>query len=251
MGRSFRNDVSFARAVRESGGMVVDDPDLVRIYGNKARMHIELANAGVTLPRTIIWPGNAPDRDLTLSEQAYLGPRIVGKPSHGSGAYGVQLDLEPTAAGIAALRDGDDDDYLLQEFVQPIILDGQPAWFRVYNCFGQVFLCFWHPETHATTFVNHEQYMAYGLSELVHISQTIAAITGYRWFSSEIALTIRDGQRVALPIDYLNNKCFMLTHGEVGAIGMPEALALAVANAFAEHTLQHVLMQTPSEMLVA
>ena len=37
--------------------------------------------------------------------------------------------------------------------MEPIDLEGRTAWFRVYNCFGTVMPCFWHPETHATELV--------------------------------------------------------------------------------------------------
>jgi hypothetical protein len=72
------------------------------------------------------------------------------------------------------------------------------------------------------------------LYELEQISRTIALISGYTWFSTEVALAERDGRRAWLPIDYLNNKCFMLTHGEVGPCGLPDPIAEAVAHELAE-----------------
>jgi hypothetical protein len=237
MGRSFRHDYELGCAVKDTGGIVVDDPDRVRIYGDKAVMHQELAHAGVELPRTLIWRPDQPSRDLTPDERALLGPRIVCKPALGSGAGGVTLDMDGTHAALQAARDYDPDDhYLLQEFVAPVDLDGRPAWFRVYNCFGRIFACFWNPTTHATALVTPGELAAYRLHELEQISRTIAAISGYTWFSTEIALTERDGRRVFLPIDYLNNKCFMLTHSEFGSSGMPDALAEAVACEIVEQT---------------
>jgi hypothetical protein len=239
MGRSFLHDYEFGCAVKDSGGLVLDDPDRVRIYGDKATMHQEMARAGIAMPRTLIWRPGTPSRDLAPDERAYLGGRIVCKPANGSGSGGVVLDMAPTYGALDAARDYDpDDSYLLQEFVAPLDLDGRPAWFRVYNCFGRVFACFWHPETHATSVVTAEEKVIYGLHELEHISQQIAAISGYTWFSTEIALTMRDGQPVFLPIDYLNNKCFMLTHSEFGPSGMPDAVAEAVACQIAEQVYQ-------------
>ena len=239
MGRSFRHDYELGCAAKDSGGIVVDDPDRVRIYGDKAVMHQELAHAGVELPRTLIWRPDQPSRDLTSDERALLGPRIVCKPALGSGADGVTLDMDGTRAALQAARDYDPDDhYLLQEFVAPVDLDGRPAWFRVYNCFGRIFACFWNPTTHATALVTPGELAAYRLHELEQISRTIAAISGYTWFSTEIALTERDGRRAFLPIDYLNNKCFMLTHSEFGSSGMPDALAEAVACEIVEQTQQ-------------
>jgi hypothetical protein len=219
---------------------VLDDPDRVKIYGDKAVMHQEMARLGVEMPNTLLWrPGQA-SRDLTAREIAYLGPRIVCKPACGSGSGGVLLDMAPTRAALDDAREYDPDDtYLLQEFVAPLDLAGQPAWFRVYNCFGKIFACFWHPETHATTLISPEQIDHYRLHELERISRMVALISGYTWFSTEIALTERAGRQMFLPIDYLNNKCFMLTHSEFGPNGMPDAVAEAVAREIAEQTWRH------------
>jgi hypothetical protein len=240
MGRSFQHDYELGCAVKDSGGLVLDDPDRVKIYGDKAVMHQELARLGVEMPHTLLWrPGQA-SRDLTAREIAYLGPRIVCKPACGSGSGGVLLDMAPTRAALDDAREYDPDDtYLLQEFVAPLDLAGQPAWFRVYNCFGKIFACFWHPETHATTLISPEQIDHYRLHELERISRMVALISGYTWFSTEIALTERAGRQMFLPIDYLNNKCFMLTHSEFGPNGMPDAVAEAVAREIAEQTWRH------------
>jgi len=237
MGRSFQHDYEFGCAVKDSGGLVADDPDRVRIFGDKATMHQELARAGVALPRTLIWPAGRPSRELTAGERALLGERFVCKPARGSGSGGVLLDMDGSRAALDNARDYDpDDDYLLQEFVSPLDLDGRPAWFRVYNCFGRVFACFWHPVTHETTLVTPAEMAAYGLHDLERISRKIALISGYTWFSSEIALAERDGRPVFLPIDYLNNKCYMLTHSEVGPRGLPDLLAATVAREIVEQT---------------
>lgn len=240
MGRSFVHDYELGCAVRDAGGIVLDDPDRVRFYGDKATMHQELARAGLAMPRTLIWRPGTASRDLTAAERAYLGGRIVCKPANGSGSGGVVLDMAPTGAALDDARDYDPgDSYLLQEYVEPLSLDGRPAWFRVYNCFSKIFACFWHPATHATTPVTTEEKVVYGLHELEHISRRIAAISGYGWFSTEIALTMRGGRPAFLPIDYLNNKCFMLTHAEFGPSGMPDAVAEAVAREIAEQTYRH------------
>ena len=240
MGRSFPHDYELGSAVKDAGGLVVDDPDRVRIYGNKVVMHHELYRAGISVPRTLIWRAWQPSRDLTLTERDILGHRMICKPAEGSGSGGVVLDFEGTRAALDEVRAYDPDDhYLIQEFVTPLDLDGRPAWFRVYNCFGRVFACFWNPTTHETTAITPAEMSIYGLHDLERISQTIAAISGYTWFSTEIALTERDERRVFLPIDYLNNKCFMLTHSEVGHWGLPDAVATAIAYELVEQVYRH------------
>jgi len=239
MGRSFRCDDALTRAVRERGGLVVEDPDRVRAYGSKAAMHLALVRAGVPLPRTLIWRAGRPVRELSPAERILLGQRFVVKPAHGSGCAGVSLHVDGSRAALEAAIDDPDDDYLLQEFVQPLSLDGRPAWFRVYNCFGHVFVCFWHPETHATSLVTPEELAAYGLGELERLSRRIAAVCGYRWFSSEIAMTARGGRRVLLPIDYNNNKPFMIAHSEFGERGMPDQVVEAAARVLVETAARH------------
>ncbi len=153
---------------------------------------------------------------------------------------GFVLDMDGSCGALEAARDYDSEDtYLLQEFVQPLDLDGRLAWFRVYNCFGRIWPCFWHPDTHATEYVTPAEIERYGLYELERISRKIALISGYTWFSTEIALTLRDGRPTFLPIDYLNNKCFMLTHAEFGPCGMPAVVAERVACEIVEQTYRH------------
>ena len=241
MGRSFTQDYAFGCAVKDRGGIVVDDPDRVRAFGSKVVMHQELERAGVELPPTRIWRHWQPSRNLSIIERDRLGTRLIIKPANGSGAGGVQLDFDGSQAALDEARSYDhEDDYLIQEFVNPLTLDGRTAWFRVYNCFGRVFACWWHPDTHETYLVSHEEVTVYRLHELARISTTIAQISGYTWFSTEIALTERAGRRTFLPIDYLNNKCFMQTHSEVGPHGMPDTLAEIVAAEFASQTAQRV-----------
>ncbi len=240
MGGSFRYDYELGCAVKDAGGMVLDDPDRVWIYGDKAAIHQELARLGMAMPRTLIWRPGVPSRDLTAAERAYLGPRIVCKPARGSGSGGVVLGMQPAAAALAAARAYDDEDsYLLQEFVRPLTIDGRPAWFRVYNCFGTVLPCFWNPDTHATELLAPELIARHRLHALERISQKIALVSGYTWFSTEIALTLRGGRPVFLPIDYLNNKCFMLTQDEFGPSGMPLAVAETVTREIAEQAQRH------------
>jgi hypothetical protein len=236
MGRSFRNDSEFGRAVRDRGGVVIVDPDAVLRYGDKATLHRALERASVTMPRTLIVRPEMPTRGLTCAERRWLGPRMICKPARGSGASGVVLDFDGSSEALDTARDYDtDDDFLIQEFVAPVVVDDQPAWFRVYNCFGHVLACWWNPETHATRLVTADEVTEFGLHGLARISATLAAISGYTWFSTEIAIAQRNKQRVFLPIDYLNNKCFMLTHSEVGEHGLPDQLAATVAHTLVTH----------------
>ena len=81
---------------------------------------------------------------------------------------------------------------------------------------------------------------------LERISRVIAAISGYTWFSCEIAVTMRAQRRVFVPVDYLNNKCYMLTHSEVGEHGLPDILAEMVAACLVERAQAHIRKTMPS-----
>ena len=245
MGRSFQRDRELAEAVRDAGGLAVEDPARVRAFGSKAAMHRALARAGLLLPRTLIWPAGTPPRDLTCAERALLGARFVVKPARGSGGCGVSLDADGSRESLEAAIGDSDDDFLLQERVWPLDLSGQPAWFRVYTCFGRVFPCFWHPETHATRLVSPAELAAHGLGELERIARRIQAVCGYRWFSCEIALAEHAGRRVFLPIDYNNNKPLMLAQSEFGEKGMPDALVEHAAWVFVEQAARRAMAISP------
>lgn len=239
MGRSFRCDTELAEAVRATGGLPIEDPRRVRHFGSKAAMHQALARAGVPLPRTVVWPAGRSLRALTAVEHALLGERFVVKPARGSGGAGVLLDVDGSEAALADAIDDPDDDFLLQERVRPLEIGGQPAWFRVYNCFGRVFPCFWHPETHAARLVSPEECAVFGLHELERLSRRIGSVCGYRWFSSEIALTERHGRRVFLPIDYNNNKPLMVAQSEWGERGMPDVVVETAAWELVQQAVRH------------
>jgi len=240
MGGSFRYDYEFGCAVKDSGGIVVDDPELVRLYGDKSVMPMALAQAGLEMPRTIILRSWQPTRPLTCAERAQLGPRFVVKPARGSGAGGVVLDCDGSPAAIDQARSYDPDDhFLLQEHITPLELGGRPAWFRVYSCFGRIGYCFWHPHTHETVGVTDEQFRAYGLQPLREIAQTVARVSGYTWFSCEVALTRRHGRLCWLPIDYLNNKCYLLAQSEVGPRGVPDIIVDAVIRELVAQAARH------------
>lgn len=240
MGGSFRHDYEFGCVVKDSGGIVVDDPDMVRVYGDKAVMHHALLAAGVEMPATVLLRSWQPTRALTAAERGALGPRFVVKPARGSGASGVVLDCDGSPESIDQARDHDPDDhFLLQEHVAPIDLDGRPAWFRVYYCFGRIGYCFWNPYTHETIGISAAEFAAYGLEPLTAIAQTVARISGYTWFSCEVALANRNGRLAWLPIDYLNNKCFLLTQSEVGSLGVPDIIVDAIIREFVAQAAHH------------
>ena len=70
------------------------------------------------------------------------------------------------------------------------------------------------------------------LREIVH---RIAALTGMRFFSSEIALT-ESGELVL--IDYVNDQCHMLSQSSNQQLGVPDDLVTAIARRLVEGVRQ-------------
>lgn len=79
-----------------------------------------------------------------------IGLLFIIKPALGYGQRGVKvISSENPLQEIADARLFDaGDNFLLQEFITPIELKGRPAWFRIYNLFGDIIPCWWHPTTH-------------------------------------------------------------------------------------------------------
>lgn len=169
---------------------------------------------------------------------------MVCKPSRGGGGRGVVLPFDGSREALERARCFDpQDDYLVQEVVEPVRIDGRPAWFRVYFCLGRSFpLFWWSPREDASQSlraehidearmspvdpeaVGHEEYR-----ELERVTSTIARVSGARWFSCEIALVERPHGLTFVPIDYVNDACYARTQREVGPKGVPESTAEAIA----------------------
>jgi hypothetical protein len=128
--------------------------------------------------------------------------------------------------------------YLLQRRIVPREIEGQPAYFRVYCVFGTLWFCWWNCYTDRYRVLTAPEFAQWSLEPLADLVQRIAALTGMRFFSSEIALTAA-GEFIV--IDYVNDQCHLLTQTASPQNGVPDVVVEGIARRLVEgaHHLIH------------
>ena len=134
----------FAYRLKDAGTRIVADPDDVKAAADKSITHFDLVAARIPVPFTVVIRHWESARRLTEEEKIGLGCPFVIKPASGYGQQGVKIiNQKPNLKDIAQARKFDEgDNFLLQEFIEPIEFDGSPAWFRVYHLFGENILIY-------------------------------------------------------------------------------------------------------------
>ncbi|HET9588011.1 MAG TPA: hypothetical protein VFO91_04395 [Anaerolineales bacterium] len=168
---------------------------------DKATMHLELINAGIQTPYTILLSPFVDEPVLPDVDLSPLGEQFVIKPSHGGGSEGVILGAFSLEQIRRARMEFPEQKYLIQATITPRTIQGHPAWFRVFYAAGKTYPCWWHPLTHVFSMVTEQEEHRYGLSALHDITHRIASICRLDWFSTEIALTLED----FVVVDYVND----------------------------------------------
>ena len=201
----------FARlcyAVKDIGGHVVCDPDDAREASNKAITHYDLVKANIPTPYTVVVRNWEPNNfKLSKEELNRLGKPFIIKPASGFGQKGVVRDAKGSIEEIAkARRFNRGDNFLLQEKIEPLLLDDRQGWFRVYFLFGEIIPCWWSTETGYYSYVSLRQMHRYKLLALARITSEIARVTNMDFFSSEIAITGKGKERRFAAIDYVNDQ---------------------------------------------
>jgi hypothetical protein len=219
-------------AVRARGADVLDPIEKVRWASDKATMHLEFIANGLATPHTVILPSfeSRPDPGISASDLVPLGRPFYIKPANTTGG---SLGVVPGAATLLevalARRTYPTDKYLLQEMIVPLEADGRRFWFRGFFALGLVVCAWWDDRTHAYAELLADEIAGYGLHGLDGVVRRIAAVSGIRFFSTEIAL---DARGRLIVIDYVNETCDMRL-GSVHADGVPDALVGAVASRIA------------------
>ncbi|HOJ38099.1 MAG TPA: hypothetical protein PLP99_06825 [Ignavibacteriales bacterium] len=188
---------------------VINPYDRVKFSNDKATMHLELINAGINTPYTIILPpfNHINDIFISIDSLARLGRPFVIKPANTTGGgLGVVTGAEELQHVLEERKTFKDDKYLLQEKIIPQYIDDKRAWFRSIYAFGTVHISWWDDLTHIYTILTDEEIKKYKLKELFKITKKIAEITKMDFFSTEIALC-RTNKFVV--IDYVNDQCDM------------------------------------------
>lgn len=220
----------FARlcyAVKDASGYVVCDPDDSRQASNKAITHYDLDRIKIPVPYTIVVRNWEPDDFILAKEEIkQLGTPFIIKPASGFGQKGVVKNARGPIAEIAQARHFNrGDDFLLQEKIEPLVISGRQAWFRVYFLFGEIIPCWWDTETGRYSHVTLREMYKIKLLPLARIISEIARVTHMEFFSSEIAITGSGKNRRFVAIDYVNDQPELCVRSEkIGGGPVPEVV---------------------------
>lgn len=225
--------------LKDAGARVVDDPDDVKAAADKSITHFDLIRSKIPVPYTVVIRHWEPSRKLTDEERDNLGCPFVIKPALGYGQKGITIiKKEATLREIAQARQySPGDNFLLQKFVSPLVIKGRPAWFRVYQLFGEIIPCWWNPETHEFAQVTLREMSELDLLPLVRIASEIGRITRVDWFSCEIAINSRNKKFVV--IDYMNDQCAIYPKSE-HKDGVPDDLIVLMTQRLVEKAWRYI-----------
>jgi len=196
---------------------------------DKATMHLEFIAHGLHTPHTIILPPFAEKPNIPPPNLSPLGNPFVIKPARGGGGEGVVLEASSLEQLLAARQQYPDEKYLLQAHVNTQQLGSRPAWFRVLYGAGQVYPCWWDPDSHVYTPVTPAEETEFGLGALREITQRIAEISKLSIFSTEIAYT---PEGLFLVVDYVNDQIDLRLKSKA-ADGVPDAIVENIAGGIA------------------
>ena len=215
--------------LRKKGTRVYDPIEQMQWASDKATMHLEFIQAGLHTPYTIILPPHeeVDNQTLSVGDLARLGRPFIIKPANTTGGgIGVVEGAESLHDVLKARLSYQDDKYLIQEKIIPLILEHRRFWFRGFYVFGKPFVAWWDDQTHLYALLSEEDIQRYQLDPLFSIMIKIAAICKLHFFSSEIVVK-PSGEFVV--VDYVNESCDMRmqsTHLD----GVPDSLVNSIAN---------------------
>lgn len=211
-------------AIKDTGGVVINDPDRTKMAVDKSVMQYELMDSNIPIPYTVVVRNWEPKTfRLTDEERSMLGSPFIIKPACGWGHQGVVHEAKGTVREIAQARNYDPhDNFLLQEKVKPIRLNDKKAWFRVFHVFDKIIPCWWDDSTGRYEHMTLMEFRRYRLAPLVRYTTKIADRTKMVWFSTEIAVDKKHGEPRFLAIDYVNDQCDMEAKSENKDSGVPD-----------------------------
>ena len=228
---SDENFTVLARWARHMATVRINRFRLARRAWDKAAMHQLILYAGLKAPHTLVLPCYDEQPCIPPRDLQPLGGRFAIKPAHGGGGKGVVVAATNWEQVMLARQKYPNDRYLLQAHVDPALLDGRPAWFRVLYCAGQVFPCWWDPFTHRYLPLSEADQNRYNLHPLLYISNRLAYLSQLELFSTEIALT-QEGEFFV--VDYINDPVDLRLQYR-STEGVPDHIVMAIARHLANH----------------
>ena len=200
-------------------------------------MHLEFIAHGIHVPYTVILPSCESEREprLEAGEMAPLGTPFVVKPANTTGgSLGVVGDARTLEDALTARRSYPGDKYLLQERIYPEQREGRRFWFRGFYVLGEVHCAWWDDRTHVYAELTDEETGRFGLQEIGGIVRGVAAVSGLRFFSTEI---VRDVRGRLVSVDYVNENCDMRLRSK-HPDGVPDALVGRIASRIAAYVAE-------------
>ncbi len=189
------------RWAREFGARRINPSELSAWSEDKATMHLELISAGLHTPYAVLLPPFIEQPIPPPIDLSPLGRDFVVKPANGGGGEGVLMGANSLEEILRARVQFPEQKYIVQARVVPRVLEGKPAWFRVFYANGETFPCWWDPLTHIYTSMDAQGAFGEHAAKLGEITRRIAAICRLDWFSTEIALADE-----FLVVDYVNDQ---------------------------------------------
>ncbi len=189
------------RWAREFGTRRINPAEVSAWSEDKATMHLELINAGLHTPHTILLAPFLEQPVLPQIDLSPLGEKFVIKPSNGGGGEGVIIGASSMDEILQARMEFPEQKYLIQAHVTPCVIEETPAWFRIFYANGETYPCWWDTETHIYSNVTAQEESQYRLIRLREITKRIASICKLDWFSTEIALADE-----FIVVDYVNDE---------------------------------------------
>ena len=232
--RAADTDPAFLKIVdwaRANGAFRINPHERETYTADKATMHLELIANGLHTPHSIILSPFTEQPELPADlDLSPLGPVFAIKPANGGGGEGVIVEATSAEQVAQARQQFPHDKYLLQAYIAPAEIDGQPAWFRVIYCLGEIYASWWPPKTHIFRPVQPDEVVALRLGELYDMAVRIASVSRLHLFSTEIALT-PDGQFLA--VDYVNDQIDLRLQSQAPD-GVPDAIVQDICRRLAD-----------------
>lgn len=194
---------------QKQGTIIFDPPEKVHRAADKATMHLEFISQGIITPYTIILPPfeqNAILENLDLDLSPVGHPFVIKPASFTGGGMGVIKDGSSLEDIQRARQEFPLDKYLIQEKIEPKILDGRRFWFRVFFSWGLIQAAWWNDETHIYKELAQEEIINFSLQALFDLAEKIQRICELHFFSTEIVLDKNDR---LVAVDYVNEICDM------------------------------------------